>query len=160
VDGPRSDIGAIERPAAPPAPVDPANPGQPADPDQPADPGPPVTPAKPATGPEVRIGPERLRLTRKGRARLRVSCPATARERCLGMLRLERTVRGNVRLAGRRRFSVPSGRAATVRVRVSRGLRRSVGRKPTRVQVVASVRDAVSPPRSTQRTVTVRRPAR
>jgi hypothetical protein len=154
VGGARSDIGAIEREAAPPPPGDPANPG---DAGEPATPAEPVDPAQAAAGPDIRIGPRRLRLTRKGYARLRVTCPESADERCVGRLRLERKPRGSVRTAATRRFSVPAGRAANVAVRVPRGLRRLVARKAVRVQVVATARDATSASRSTRRTVTVLR---
>ncbi len=155
VGGARSDIGAVEREAAPPPPAgDPANPG-----DGPANPAQPVSPAEPAAGPEVRIGPKRLRLTRKGYARLRVSCPASADGRCVGRLRLERKPRGSVRPASSRRFSVPAGRAATVVVRIPRGLRRLVARKAVRVQAIARARDATSASRSSRRTVTILRDA-
>jgi Ca2+-binding RTX toxin-like protein len=115
-----------------------------------------TVPARPA-GPLVRIGPSRLRLDRRGYARLRVSCPATANRRCMGTLRITRRLSGKTRTHGIRPFSIAAGRTATVRVRVTRALRRTLRLKSIRVRAMATARDAVSASRTSQRTVTLRR---
>ncbi|HET8822828.1 MAG TPA: hypothetical protein VFM57_14890 [Thermoleophilaceae bacterium] len=122
--------------------------------DPPADP--PVTPpadtgstqpAQPGSGPRVEIRPSRLRLTSAGVARLRVSCPATARERCTGTLRLKR--KGST--LGRRSFAVPAGQTVRVKVRVTRRVRTGMPVAGLRVRALVSARDAGSAARVSER---------
>ncbi len=111
-------------------------------------------------GPLVRLGPSRVSLSRRGYARLRVSCPSTAQERCIGTLEIQRRVRGRTITIGTRRFSVAAGRAAVVNVRVKRSARRSIGRRGLRASAVATVRDAASAPRTAKRDVRILRARR
>jgi Ca2+-binding RTX toxin-like protein len=129
-------LSACETNLSPP----PASPGQPADPGQPASPGQPTQPAQPAppATPRIGISPRRLRLSRKGVARLRLRCPADAREHCAGTLRLKR---GRRTLAARR-FSIAEGKSGSVSVRLSRGTRRAIPRTGFRTRVVVSAPDS------------------
>jgi Ca2+-binding RTX toxin-like protein len=111
-------------------------------------------------GPLVRIGPSRVSLDRRGYARLRVSCPSTAQQSCIGTLKIQRRVRGRTVTVGSRRFSVATGRSTVVKVRVTRETRRSIGRRGLRVSAVASVRDAASATRTAKRDVRILRARR
>ena len=111
-------------------------------------------------GPLVRIGPSRVSLDRRGYARLRVSCPSTAQQSCIGTLKIQRRVRGRTVTAGSRRFSVAAGRSTVVKVRVTRATRRSIGRRGLRVSAVASVRDVASATRTAKRDVRILRARR
>jgi Ca2+-binding RTX toxin-like protein len=108
-----------------------------------------------AIGPALRIGPARLRLSRRGHARVRLRCPATAKVACKGTLRLERTVRRRRRKLGARTFTIAAGRSATVRVKVPRKARRSLGRRGARVKALVAASDAVSAKRISNRTIRV-----
>jgi hypothetical protein len=140
----------------------PDQPTQPAgQPTQPA--GQPMQPAGQPTqpvGPLMRISPTRLRLDRRGYATLRVSCPSGAAGGCRGTLRLERRAAGSIRRFGRSRFSIAPGRAAAIKIRIPRPLRRSIARRRLRVSAVARAQDASSATRTTRRRVTLMRYAR
>jgi Ca2+-binding RTX toxin-like protein len=119
----------------------PANPGQPADPGQPANPGQPPQPAQaaaPVIAQRIGIAPRRLRLSRRGVARLRLTCPPGAGQQCAGTLRLKR---GRRTLAARR-FSIAAGKSGSVSVRLSRRARRAIPRPGLSVRVVVSARDS------------------
>jgi Ca2+-binding RTX toxin-like protein len=98
-------------------------------------------------GPLLRIRPLRLRLTPRGVARLRVGCPAAARERCTGTLRLKR----GRRTLGSRRFSIAAGTTGRVTIRLSKADRRAIPPTGLRVRAVASARDAASSARVSRR---------
>jgi hypothetical protein len=92
-------------------------------------------------GPRLGIGPKRVRLDRRGRARLRLQCPASAQGACSGSLKLKL----KKRTVGKRRFNVAAGRSKKLRLRISRRGRRALARRGRlRVTAVASTRDAVS----------------
>jgi Ca2+-binding RTX toxin-like protein len=143
---------ACEQPA-PPAADDGTDPGGTDTPDG-ATPG-----ADPSPAPSLGIGPSRLRLDRRGGARLRVACPASAAGRCAGTLTIRREVGGATRRCGRRDFSIPAGRTATVRTRVTRSLRRALAHGRVRVQLLARAHDALSTTGDTRTRVTLLRPA-
>lgn len=106
-------------------------------------------------GPAVRISPSRVRLDRRGYARLRLSCPVSAKQRCIGSLKLVGKVGGKKRTFGSRRFSIAAGRTASARIRVAPNLRRWLARRRVRAQALASARDAVSRARTSKRTVLI-----
>jgi RTX calcium-binding nonapeptide repeat (4 copies) len=83
------------------------------------------------------IGPARVRLTSRGVARLRVTCPADVAQSCRGRLTLRRKLAGRVRMIGSRRFRVAAGRRAVVRIRVSELLLRRLTHSGMRVRVTA-----------------------
>ena len=106
-------------------------------------------------GSQLRIGPARVRLTRRGVARLRVACAATTSGGCEGTLRLRRKIGGKVRTIGSRRFSIATGRRALVRVRVDRAVRLRLTEAGLRVRAVARTADAVSAGRSVGRFIRI-----
>jgi len=106
-------------------------------------------------GSQLRIGPARVRLTRRGVARLRVASAATATGGCKGTLRLRRKLAGKVRTIGSHRFSVAGGRRVVVRVRVDRAVRRRLTEAGLRVRAVARTSDAASASRSVGRFIRI-----
>ena len=136
----------------------PVEPLPPATRSQPLDPGTALPGAAVLPGPVVRIGPARVRLTARGSARLLVSCPATAREQCLGTLRLTRRRAGRARSIGTQRFSIVAGRSQRVAVRVARRTVSGLPAAGLSVRAVAAARDAASSTRSTDRAVRILRP--
>jgi RTX calcium-binding nonapeptide repeat (4 copies) len=92
----------------------------------------PVTPAPAAA--TLRIGPRRVRLTRRGVARLRLRCTGGAAERCSGVLKLKRRTE---RTLGKRRFSVAAGATRTVRIRLPRAVRTRIEPRGLRARAVA-----------------------
>jgi Ca2+-binding RTX toxin-like protein len=90
------------------------------------------------------IGPARVRLTRRGVARLRVVCPADVGQACSGALLIRRKIAGRVRTVGSHRFSIAAGRRGLVRVRVSRALRQRLTDAGMRVRVVARTANVAS----------------
>jgi hypothetical protein len=127
-DGPRPDIGAFERDPAPPA-GEPAGPGDPQDAPPPPAGVPtgssPADPAPTASAPTLRIGPKRVRLRKRGFARLRLTCTGPVTAACRGTLRVQR----RRKLLGKRTYSVLAGRRVAVRVRIARAARRTVRRR-------------------------------
>ena len=119
-------------------------------------PAPSAVPATAVAGPRMALGPARLRLDRRGVARVRVTCPAAAGAACRGTLAL--TVKRST--AGRASFAIAAGRTATVKIRVAKRWRRSLARKPIRVQAVASATAGKSSAQRTQRAITLSRAAR
>jgi hypothetical protein len=87
-------------------------------------------------GPHVRIGS--VRRVEEGTYAVRLSCPRKLKHRCRGTLELALTERGLER-AEETRYSIRAGRRGTVRVRVSPGDARRLGRLPTRRAVVRSL---------------------
>ena len=87
------------------------------------------------TASRMRIGPARVRLTRRGVARLRVVCPADVAQGCMGTLRMRRKLAGRVMTIGSHRFAVAAGRRAVVRVRVARSVRQRITDSGMRVRV-------------------------
>jgi alpha-L-arabinofuranosidase len=97
----------------------------------------PGAPAAPGVDRTVRIRSTRLRADRRRRVAVRIACGPSAGTRCRGVLQLRR----GRKLIGARSFSVRAGRAATVRVRVSRAAyRRLARRKSARVTVTLRTR--------------------
>jgi hypothetical protein len=90
------------------------------------------------TAPRVRVGPGRVRVSRRGWVRLRVTCPR--RERiCRVYLRLRR--RGVT--VARGRFRVAGGKTRTVSLRLKASLRRRLAQSgAVRVVVIGAARDA------------------
>lgn len=102
----------------------------------------------------VRIASRVARVDRRGRAALRLRCPAGVDGACSGRLVL-RTARGALR-AGSARFRVPAGRSATVSVPLTRATLRRLardGRLVVHARVVA--RDAAGAAVATRRTLTL-----
>jgi Ca2+-binding RTX toxin-like protein len=114
----------------------------------------------PTAGPTMRIRPGRVRLTRTGAARFRLTCPAAAAERCRGLLKLRRRAGGKLRTVGRRPFALAAGATGTVKVRLKPSARGSIGRRGVRMTAVAVARDAMSAEQRTRRTVRVLRARR
>jgi RTX calcium-binding nonapeptide repeat (4 copies) len=125
-----------------------------------------VVPPPPAPAPQpVKVVRKVVRVTSDWRALLRLHCTRVARGSCTGSVKLTAPSRAKAKASkratrhrrsrevvlGRARFSVRSGRLATVKVRLSRnGRRRVVRRRRVRCRVSVAVRDA----RGVRRTVT------
>ncbi len=104
-------------------------------------------PALDRVGPRVRVRPRRLRATRRGRVKLRVSCPRSERF-CRVALKLRRAGA----TVARRRFQVAGGNTRRVSLRLKRGARRRLSRSGSlRAVAVAAARDAAGN-RATTRT--------
>lgn len=120
----------------------------------------------PAGGGALRIRSSSVRLTRRGVAALRLSCPASRRTACAGRLALRarlavrqrpRKLR-TVRLADKA-FVIARGRTVLVNVRVTRSGRRLVARRRTlRVRAGATERDRAGRATTVTRTITLRAP--
>jgi subtilase family serine protease len=98
-------------------------------------PGPPPGSPPDTTAPELRIASGAVRLTRKGVAKLNLTCPSSEPNGpCAGDLKLR--TKGKVRWRGHRSkvtlgattFSIPSGRTVGVKVRLSKDRRKLVER--------------------------------
>jgi hypothetical protein len=97
--------------------------------------------------PRVRVRPLRVRVSRRGLIRLRVSCPR-GELRCQVDLRVRRPYV----TATRKRFEVAGGKTRTVSLRLNRGTRRRLSRSDSlRATVLATARDAAGN-RATTRT--------
>lgn len=123
----------------------PAVPSAPAEPGVPAAPEAPAAPVAPGAGSgqgrraarPVALA-RRLRISR-GVARVGVSCPADNPVPCVGALKLEAARRQRV---GRAKFVLAPGRNATLRVRLSRAARRTLGRRgQLRLKATATTSD-------------------
>src|SRR5215218_10330934 len=115
------------------------------DPIQSGEPGPaapPAAPLEPASA-AVGIGGSRVRLTRRGRVPVRVSCLGAPGSECEGVLRLERLIGGRARSAGKRSYSLAAGSTATVKVPVTRATRRALARRG-RVKLRATAAGSVA----------------
>lgn len=100
-------------------------------------PTPDPTPAPKAVAPRVTVGPRTIRFDGRGRARLRVSCPAGVTGACRGTVTLMR--RGTLVKA---RFSVLPGKAKSVRVRLTaRGRSALAHTRRLRARATASAAD-------------------
>lgn len=135
-----------------------------------------VTPPPPAAPLPVRVTKKVVRVTPRGLARLRLRCTSVARGGCTGTVKLilPRQQRGSSNakasaqptrerarqvVLGRARFSVRSGRLATVKVRLSRnGRRRVMRRRRVRCRVSVAVRDAQGVRRTVTGVVTLKAP--
>ncbi|HKP89502.1 MAG TPA: calcium-binding protein [Thermoleophilaceae bacterium] len=85
----------------------------------------PATPAGPK--PKVKIGPATVKVA-KGVAKLRLTCPATAKSACTGALSLRRTINETTRTIGKRSFRVAPGANRTVKVTLTKSARTSVSK--------------------------------
>ena len=110
----------------------------------PASPPPIVEPPPPIGGPEdklaprVRVRPRRVRVSRGGLIKLRVSCPTSERF-CRVDLRLRRADT----TVARKKFRVDGGKTRRVSLRLRRAARRALaGSSAMRVTAVAAARDA------------------
>jgi hypothetical protein len=112
----------------------------------------------------VRAG-RRLRVRRGGRVSVRLRCvrarPGRARSRCSGYMALRSRFDGRrVRRIARRGFRIRSGRAVTVRLRVSPRARRALRRRGhIRATLRVVVRNPGARPRTTSRRMRLRRVA-
>jgi hypothetical protein len=131
-----------DKPGGGPPPAAPATPG-----------GQPGGTPKPK-GTPLFIGKKGLR-ARKGKVRVRVSCPRSADRFCAGTLRL----RSGKRTLGFKRYRVAAGKAKTVTVRLNKRGRRLLARKGGRMRVTAAAtsRDASGVLRRSSRRVTLLR---
>jgi hypothetical protein len=97
-----------------------------------------VTPAVDRKAPRVTVRPRRVRASRTGRVRLRVTCPRDER-RC----RIEVRLRLGRKYVGRKTVTVAGGRTARVTVKLRRSARRQLSRKRSlKVVAYAIARDA------------------
>jgi hypothetical protein len=104
-------------------------------------------PAQDKLAPRVRVRPRRVRVSRGGLVKLRVSCPRSERF-CRVDLRLRRADS----TVARKKFRVAGGKTRRVALRLRRGARRALfGSRTLRVTAVAAARDAAGN-RATTRT--------
>jgi hypothetical protein len=144
VAGGRRDIGAFERPAAP---------------------GPVSPPDVDTIGPRIGIGPKRVRLTKKGLLKLRLSCQAGESGGCRGSasaasakkLRLRAGVRKRKLTLGAKSFApIAGGKSKVVAIKVSRKSRKQIAQRgKLAVKVVVRAKDAAGNSRTTTRTIAV-----
>jgi hypothetical protein len=114
-------------------------------------PGPPPGSPPDTAAPELRIASTAVRLTRKGIAKVKLTCPSSEPDGpCAGDLTLR--TKGKVRWRGHRRkvtlgattFSIPSGNTVGVKVRLSRAHRKLVESLGSLlVKATAKVHDAL-----------------
>lgn len=122
-----------------------------------------TTPTPAATPPFAGVSLVSARLTFGGRfVALKLSCPAGTVGRCSGRteLRVRRTRSGAARSVtlGRARFSIPAGRRAKVKVRVSHAGRRLLARaRRLRGKDINAARDGMGRSKTTATAVTIRR---
>lgn len=137
--------------------------------EQPSAPAPAPPATEPAAATPAFAGVKLLssRLTFRGRfIALKLSCPAGTVGRCSGRTKLtarRRTSSGAARSValGRASFSIAPGNRATVRVRVTRGGRRLLGRvRRLRARDISAARDGAGASKTTAAAVTIRRRAR
>lgn len=110
----------------------------------------PAAAAGPQRAPRVRVLGARVRVSRTGRASVRLRCPAAVRRGCRGTLTLRalaplgRASRAGARrpVLGRARFAVAPGRAGAARVRLSPAARRVVRARALRAQAIVVTRGA------------------
>ena len=117
----------------------------------------PVTPVPPAANPKLAIGPSSARVSRSRFVKLSVSCPRSASARCTGSLRLQRSVKGKVKMLGRKGFKVPAGAKRKIKIKVSKSTAKSVKRRPLKVNAVGKATAGAS---DSSRKVTLKRAAR
>jgi hypothetical protein len=120
-----------------------------------------AAPAQQASDGPCRVQTRSATMTRTGRVKVRLRCPAAAK----GTLRLRTSGRHRVggktrkkRMLGRRSFSLASGMAKTFRVKLSKTGRRIV-RKDRRLRARATLsarRGAATTARTTSRALTIR----
>lgn len=109
----------------------------------------------------LRLISRRVRLDRRGRAAVTLSCAASSEDGCQGTLSLEARIRKRGRtvgyMLGRKRFALAIGRTAAVRVPVrSSGRRLLRRRRSTSVRATALVRDVTGDVQRIRRTYRVR----
>jgi hypothetical protein len=117
------------------------------------------------TGPQIEVGKRDVRLTGRGRARVRIRCPASeASGRCSGKLTLKtakRLRRGRRVFLGGARFAIKAGASTRVAVKLSRRNRRLVARRgPVRVIATARARDPLGNVAVIRRTIALMAPRR
>jgi hypothetical protein len=124
---------------------------------------PPATPPQGPSGtptdrvaPRVRVRPRRVRASRRGLVRLRVTCPRTERT-CRVDLRLRRV---HTTLA-RKKFRMAGGRTRHVALRLNRATRRRLARRGSmRVTALATARDLAANRGTTSTRIRVLAPRR
>jgi hypothetical protein len=130
--------------------------------DNPGNPGGgnPTPPAQPGTTPKPKGTPLSIRKgtlkAKRGKVRIRVSCPKSASGSCKGTLRL----RSGKRTLGSKRYTVAAGKAKTVTVTLKKSARKLLNRKKgkkMRVTISATSTDASGVVRRSSRRVTLRR---
>ncbi len=135
------DIGAFERQSLPPGPD--------------------------RTAPKLKILTSSARLTRKGELKVRISCPKTETEGCVGnssaasasKLRLKRKARKRTLKLGSRRFEMAAGKSKVVVIKVAKTARKEIAkRKKLRVKVSVAATDDAGNVGRVSRTLTVRPP--
>jgi Zinc carboxypeptidase/Immune inhibitor A-like, MAM domain len=124
--------------------------------------GSPATPAQPVQpsatpkpkGAKLSISKNRIR-AKKGKVRIRVSCPRSADRFCKGTLRL----RAGKRTLGSKRYTVAAGKAKVVTVKLKKSARKLLARKKGRLRVTISATstDASGVMRRSSRRMTLRR---
>jgi Ca2+-binding RTX toxin-like protein len=107
-------------------------------------------------GPNVRIKARRLTIDRRGRTRVKLSCPRRVKIGCHGKLSLGLAVKRvppTITGSGARRYSIKRGRSKRVQVRLSRKDLRRVVKKHTRRGRLKSVERGAFGAKTTVRTV-------
>ena len=110
-------------------------------------------------GPTVSISSRSRRLSRAGRTRVRLSCPAslTQPSRCEGRLKLQlSSPRSLRRRAPRTRYSIGPGQSQNVSVRLSRRDRRTVNRRGRASGAATSVEEGEHGTKTTVETIKLR----
>lgn len=107
-------------------------------------------------GPRVRVIGRRVRVTRSGRAPVRLRCPRSAEGACRGTLKLRK---GGETIA-RRDYRIAAGKRKTVRLRLDRNAQRRLARRGTlRATLRMTARDRESRVRRSTVRITLRAPA-
>jgi hypothetical protein len=107
-----------------------------------------LTVAAPFAG--VKVSGGRVRLSKSGKAKVKLTCPKTAAGSCDGTLTLLRKGKS----VGSKSFTIAAGKAARVSVKVSA----AVPRKGLPVKARADAKDATGQARTTSATLTLLRP--
>jgi hypothetical protein len=84
----------------------------------------------------VSIAKQKVKVSRKGVAKVRVKCPAAASGSCTGKLKVTAKLRKRVTI-GSKAFSIPAGKTAAVSVKLSKAARARV-RKNGRLNAIAT----------------------
>jgi Bacterial Ig domain len=107
-------------------------------------------------GPRVRVRPRRVRMSARGRVKLRVTCPKGERA-CRVKLRLRR----RAKTLAHKKLKVAGGKTRRVKLRLKRSARRRVRRAGSlRVVAVAAARDAAGNSATTRTRIRILRPRR
>jgi Ca2+-binding RTX toxin-like protein len=138
------DCENVQRPAAPATTPPPSTGGTTSAP-TPTTPIPPIPPSTTLTRVSLTFGSTRLRLDRRGRVRLRITCPAQAGGACRGTLALTaRNGRRTLRL-GSVGIGTAAGRTATVTIAISRAGRSLIRRRRSLAATATLTPSAGSP---------------